>query len=108
MLTVQGGPVETKVGTGRTVSELSQIGCRHTPASEFPIEHQQSRGGGRLADAQILVHKISMHECPRHKITDSFDFFPQRFDQIDMCSDPAKHRSIQIGRASCRERDWMW
>src|SRR2546429_3392986 len=81
MLTVQGGPVETKVGTGRTVSELSQIGCRHTPASEFPIEHQQSRGGGRLADAQILVHKISMHECPRHKITDSFDFFPQRLDR---------------------------
>ena len=61
ILTIQDRTVEAEVWTGYAINELSQIGGRHTPASEFPVEHQQHIAGGGVTDTEILVDEIAMH-----------------------------------------------
>src|SRR6266702_8835528 len=94
ILTIQDRTVEAEVWTGYAIYELSQIGGRHTPASEFPVEHQQHGADGRLADAQILLDEIAVHQRPRHHVTDFLQLAPQRFERVEVRSHIAEHCGI--------------
>src|SRR5438552_17442428 len=92
ILTIQDRTVEVEVWTSYAINELSEIGGRNTPASEFPVEHQQHIAGGGVADTEIFVDEIAMHQRPRHHVADFLQLGPQRFE---------------IGRASCRESEYV-
>src|SRR6266576_4424601 len=94
VLTIQDRTVEVEVWTSYAINELSQIGGRDTPASEFPVEYQQHRAGGGVADAKILVDEIAVHQRPGHHVANFLQPVPQRFQGVEVCRDIAEHRGI--------------
>src|SRR5881296_2745031 len=97
ILTIQDRTVEAEVWTGHAINELSEIGGRHTPASEFPVEYQQRRAGDGVADAEILVNEIAVHQRPWHHVTDFLQLAPQRFDNVEVRRHIAEYCGI-LGR----------
>ena len=97
ILTIQDRIVEAEIWTSYAINELSQIDGWDTPASEFPVEHQQHIAGGGVSDTEIFVDEIAMHQRSRHHVADFLQLAPQRFDNVEVRRHIAEYRGI-LGR----------